>query len=122
MKTLIILSLLLNMAVLIPVCSGLLTHAEWAQKSYGEATAARGILLSVYLSILVASVLLLVFRNPAPIAALLLVQIIYKMTTPLTVGTLYHPVVISNVCIALFHSLTLWAIWQNVGNPFRLPR
>ena len=121
MKTLITLSLLLNIAVLIPVCSGLLTHAEWAQKSYGDATAARGILLSVYLSILAASALLLIFRNPAPVAALLLVQIIYKLTTPLTVGTLSHPVVISNVGIALFHIITLWVIWQSMGNPFRLP-
>jgi hypothetical protein len=119
MKTMLTLSLLLNIAVLIPVCLSLMTHADWTKASYGEATPARGILLSVYLSILGASALLLVFRNPAPVAALLLVQIIYKLTSPITVGELQNPVVMSNLGIAAFHAVTLWTIWQNIGNPFR---
>lgn len=119
MKKLIVLSLLLNIAVLLPVCAGLITDASWSQASYGEATPARGILLSVYLSILIISFVLLAFRDPRSVAALLSVQIIYKLTTPVTVGTFHNPVVISNLGIAVFHTLTLVFIWQAIGNPFR---
>jgi hypothetical protein len=82
-------------------------------------TTARGILLSIYLSILLASCLFLVFRNPSSVAALLMVQILYKLTTPVTVGTLQNPVVVSNLGIAIFHTLTLVVIWRVMGNPFR---
>jgi hypothetical protein len=119
MKRLIVFSLLFNIAVLLPVCAGLMTDARWSQLSYGEATPARGILLSVYLSLLIASFLLLASRNPRSVAALLAVQILYKMTTPFTVGTLHHPVVISNLGIAVFHTITLLSIWRAIGNPFR---
>ena len=61
MKKLIVLSLLLNIAVLVPVCVGLITDANWSQVGYGEMTTARSILLSIYLSILLASCLFLVF-------------------------------------------------------------
>jgi hypothetical protein len=119
MKKLIVLSLLLNIAVLVPVCVGLITDANWCQFGYGEMTTARGILLSIYLSILLVSCLFLVFRNPSSVAALLLVQILYKLTTPVTVGTLQNPVVISNLGIAIFHTVTLVVIWRVMGNPFR---
>jgi hypothetical protein len=32
--------------------------------------------------------------------------------TPLTVGRLTNPVVISNLCIATFHAVTLFLIWN----------
>ncbi len=118
MNVLITLSLLLNIAVLIPVCAGLLANARWARASYGETSPARGILLSVYLSIAVASVLLLVSRDPRHAAMLLLLQILYKLTTPVTVGTLRNPVVLSNLGIAFFHAITLLGIWRALGNPF----
>jgi len=111
--------LLLNIAVLIPVCAGLITDAGWSQASYGGATPARGILLSVYISILIASFVLLVFREPGSVAALLSVQVLYKITTPLTVGTFHNPVVISNLGIAVFHTITLLFIWRAIGNPSR---
>jgi hypothetical protein len=119
MKRFIVLSLLLNIVVLIPVCVGLITDANWTQSGYGEVTAARGILLSIYLSILLSSCLLLLFRNTSSVAALLSVQIIYKITTPITVGTLQNPVVISNLGIALCHTVTLLVIWRAIGNPFK---
>jgi len=118
-RTMLTLSLVLNIVVLVPVCAGLLMQADWIQASYGEANPARGILLSVYLSILVASALLLALRDPGPVATLLLVQIVYKLTTPFTVGTFHNPVVISNLGIAAFHAVTLIVIWQRIGNPFR---
>lgn len=108
-------SLLLNIAVLIPVCFGLLTSAPWVSAAYGEATQARGILLAVYMAIAIASALLLFIGDTKMIAALLLVQVIYKVLTPWTVGTFGNPVVISNLFIAAFHAITLAVIWRSLS-------
>lgn len=62
MKKMIRLSLLLNIAVLIPVCGGLLSDAFWVTDVYGTVTTARGILLSIYGAILFLSAFLL-FRH-----------------------------------------------------------
>jgi len=110
MKKLILASLLVNVAVLVPVCAGLLADADWVAEAYGAATAARGILLSVYGSILVVSLMLLFRREPMLVAPLLLVQVLYKLTTPFTVGSVSNPVVISNIVIAALHLTTLWLI------------
>ncbi|MEO0419333.1 MAG: hypothetical protein AAF249_10740 [Pseudomonadota bacterium] len=110
MKIMIILSLLLNVAVLVPVTFGLATEAAWTGDAYGEASPARGILLAVYLAILIGSVGFLVRPVPDMVAVLLAVQIIYKVITPVTVGTLSNPVVASNLPIAAFHSVTLLLI------------
>jgi hypothetical protein len=115
MKPMIKLSLLLNIVVLIPICFGLLSDANWIAEAYGQFSAARGILLSVYLSIGVTSTLLLFVNEPKLTDALLFVQVVYKLTTPFTVGTLFNPVVISNLAIAAFHTATLVLIlryWQ----------
>lgn len=103
----ITLSLLLNIFVLTPVCYGLMTDAAWARKTYGVDSPARGILLSIYFSILLVSLGLPFFGQPIAVAALLLVQIVYKVTTPFTVGTIRNPVVTSNILIAAFHSATV---------------
>jgi hypothetical protein len=107
-------SLIINVLVLIPVCCGLMLDLEWAKQSYGEASPARGILLSVYLAILCSSVLLFFFRpnDVKFIASLLFVQVVYKLTTPFTVRSLKNPVVISNLFIAGFHLLTLCVLRQ----------
>ncbi len=110
MRTMIFASLGINIIVLIPVCLGLFNKADWALAAYGPDTPARSILLSVYLAISICSAGLLFKPIPAMVAALLLVQIIYKATTPFTVGNFGNPVVISNLAIAAFHSLTLWVI------------
>ena len=112
MRLMVVLSLLINVAVLVPVCAGLLTDAPWATSVYGEATPARAILLSIYLAIGLVSVLLLVRSEPKAVAALLLVQVLYKVTTPLTVGTLANPVVVSNLVVAGFHTATLMCLWR----------
>jgi len=112
MRTMITLSLLLNIAVLIPVCVGLIADAQWAREAYGDGTAARGILLSIYFAIGALSALLLWIGDVRMVAALLLVQVIYKVTTPLTVGTIQNPVVVSNLLIAAFHTATLLLIWK----------
>ena len=80
---------------------------------YGDATAGRSILLSVYLAIELISVMLLFVREPKLVASLLLVQVIYKLITPLIVGMLDNPVVISNLGIAALHSVALVLISQS---------
>ena len=106
MKAMIHISLALNIAVLLPVCFSLLTSAHWTLAAYGPPSPARGILLSIYLAILLLSALLLLKPLPAAVLALLAVQIVYKLTTPFTVGTLANPVVVSNLLIALVHLVT----------------
>ncbi|MEL6344281.1 MAG: hypothetical protein AAFV53_14275 [Myxococcota bacterium] len=107
----ILISLIVNILVLIPVIGGLLANSTWAVSAYGPQTQARGILLSIYGAILFASVALLFIWDPRMIAALLAVQVIYKVTTPFTVGTFKNPVVISNLSIAALHSITMMVIW-----------
>ena len=107
MKKMILASLLLNVFVLIPVCFSLMTNQPWAVEMLGAFTPARGFLLSLWGTILVVSLGLLFKREPMLVAPLFLLQIIYKLTTPFTVGSFTNPVVISNVAIALFHLITL---------------
>ena len=42
-------------------------------------------------------------------------QALYKITTPLTVGTIANPVVVSNLVIAGFHAATRTCLWR--GQP-----
>ncbi len=121
MRKMIRLSLLLNIAVLIPVCLGLLLDAAWVVHAYGTATAARGILLSVYGAILIVSTVLLFRQEAMLVAPLLLVQVVYKLTTPLTVGSLQNPVVISNIVIAAVHLATLSLILREMRRPVPEP-
>jgi hypothetical protein len=97
-----------------PVCLGLITEAVWAEEGYGPITTAREILLSIYIAILLISLLLLRKPDPKLVAPLLLFQVIYKFSTPLTVGTLQNPVVLSNLRIAVLHTITLWVIWNSL--------
>lgn len=66
-----------------------------------------GVLLSIYVAIAVLSLVLLLRPDRRMISALLLVQVVYKVTTPITVGTLANPVVISNLAISVIHTVTL---------------
>lgn len=115
MKKMVLASLLANVLVLIPVCFGLLMDAVWIADGYGAATAARGILLSIYGAILIVSLGLLFRRDPVLVAPLLLVQVIYKFTTPFTVGSFTNPVVLSNLAIATLHLATLVLIYRQLG-------
>ena len=104
-------SLVLNVVVLIPVVGSLVGDRGWVSEAYGPRTPARAILLSIYGAILVASALLLlapgVVDAVGAARGLLFVQVVYKLTTPLTVGTLKNPVVISNLSIAAWHAAVL---------------
>lgn len=119
MKKLITISLIANIAILIPVCGGLALESERMLGVFGESTPARGILLSIYFSILLSSVILLIHRSPKQVAVLLLAQVLYKISTPITVGSLHNPVVISNLIVAALHTCTLFAIFKVIGNPLK---
>ena len=116
MKTMIYLSLGLNILVLIPIVVLMAINSPFVDEAWGEFTAARGILMSIYLSILVVSVFLVFRPAPSFVAALLIVQVVYKLTTPLTVGTFLNPVVISNLAISVLHIATLATIFAFMGN------
>ena len=103
-------SLGLNIADLIPVCAVLMLNLTPLVDVWGPATPARGILLSMYVSILILSIGLLMQRNPMLVAPLLAMQVCYKVMTPITVGTLANPVVICNIGVAIVHAITLWLI------------
>ena len=104
------LSLILNILVLIPVCSSILLKSNLVIDSYGIETPALGILLSIYLTILIFSVVFLFKFDPKFVMALLLVQVVYKVLSPIMVGTLTNPVIISNLFIAAFHSYSIWKL------------
>jgi hypothetical protein len=108
-------SLLLNLAVLVPVCAGLIADARWTHAAYAGVTPARSILLAVYVAIGVASALLLIRPSVPGVATLLLVQVVYKLLTPITVGTLANPVVSTNLAVAAVHACTLALIWRTRG-------
>jgi hypothetical protein len=108
-------SLLLNVLVLVPVLLGLATRATWAETVYGPASPARAILLAVYAAILLLSLAGLLRPRTEAVATLLLMQVLYKVLTAWTVGTVRHPVVASNLGIAFVHVITLVSIWRSTG-------
>jgi len=114
MKKMILLSLIVNVLILIPVCIGLIGDVPRISSVYGPDSPARGILLSVYGSILLVSLALLFKPLPILVAPLLLVQVLYKLTTPFTVGSFTNPVVISNLIVAVLHLITLYLIFRTI--------
>lgn len=123
MKKMIMISLIINVMALIPVCIGLIGDVPRISSVYGSYSPARGILLSVYGSILLVSLALLFKPLPTLVAPLLLVQVLYKLTTPFTVGSFTNPVVISNLLVATLHLITLYLIIRAMrGKAFNFER
>ncbi len=116
-------SLAANVLILIAVCTVLIAFGKSEPVTYvwGPPTDGRGILLSVYFAILVASMALLAlhvfYADKTPteymVAALLSVQILYKISTPATAGP-GNPVAISNLAISVLHSVTLALLWRRL--------
>lgn len=109
------LSLIVNLAVLFPLCAGLLRGGPGIVQLYGGPSPALGILTAVYLAIGAASALILVLLargvpQTRDLAITLLgLQILYKVLTLPLVGP-GHVVVTSNLIIAALHSVTLWTL------------
>lgn len=111
MKALIYTSLAINILVLTPILILMAMSSPVIDNAWGVSTESQGILMSIYFSIFVTSVLLLFFPIPEMVFALLSVQVIYKITTPITVGSISNPVVISNLVISAFFIVTLISLF-----------
>lgn len=105
-------SLVLNIVVLTPLLWALSQDAAGIEQAFGPDSPARRILSSVYFAILVISLALLaalVFskRDVVPYAgALLVMQVLYKVTTAFVLSLAY-PVVMTNLLISAVHVVTL---------------
>lgn len=105
-------ALIINIALLMPVLSGLLGRAGHMDAAFGPKTPARGILTSVYLAIAILSViglgaLIWMGASALPyIIGLLAMQVLYKLITVWAVG-LGNPVVVANLAIAAFHIVAI---------------
>ncbi len=106
-------SLILNIIVLIPVCLELLRNSERVHKTAGIFTPARGIQLAMYITILIASIILLFLQQPVLAFGLFSMQIVYKLLSPFTVKTIKNPIVISNLAIAIFHLVTVYTMFNS---------
>ena len=118
MNSLIYASLIANIAVLTPIVILMAMKSHVIDEAWGIVTEARGILFAIYLSILIVSIALIIAPVPAFVAALLIVQVVYKVATPFTVGRFNNPVVISNLIISVLHIFTLVNIFSNYGSQF----
>lgn len=113
MKTMIRVSLGVNILVLTPILFGMAIGSPIIDRVWDEYTASRGILSSLYFALFVLSVILIIKTIPVFVVPLLATQVIYKLTTPFTVGDLMNPVVLNNLWIAALHLVTLWVIYKN---------
>ncbi|MEM7711778.1 MAG: hypothetical protein AAF264_13750 [Pseudomonadota bacterium] len=104
-------SLVLNVAVLIPVLWSLLGDSSGAADAFGPDQPARRILVAVYLAIAALSVVLLAWPagRVALAPGLLTVQVVYKIATLPLLG-IGHPVALANLGIAAVHAGTLWTL------------
>ena len=106
-------SLILNAVIVFPVSIGMLLNQPGMTVAFGPESDARRILASVYLAIGLVSVagLVALALGPTPVvvpmaAGLLVMQVVYKMITVVTVG-MSSPVVMTNVAVIAVHLVTL---------------
>lgn len=112
--TVVLISHVVNVLVAGSVGILLLLNAPGMVAVYGEASPARSILVSVYLAIAITSAFALLFPAYSIMIAKVLfpLQIIYKVSTIVTVGSITHPVVVSNVLISVLHAISLFVIFR----------
>lgn len=120
MKAFIYIALALNIMVLLPILILTAMKSPIVDSAWGGPTQSRGILMSIYFAILAVSVILIFFPVPEFVFALLLVQVIYKVTTPFTVGSFSNPVVISNLAITAFFLVTLVSMFPAIRDRLSL--
>jgi hypothetical protein len=108
-------SLFLNIAVLTPVCFAIISGHRLVAHSWGAAQPSLYLLVSIYCTILIASLYLLIKPNIYLIFSLLMMQVFYKFLSPVLVGSVHNPVVLSNVVIATIHLFSLYSIVNSPG-------
>ena len=108
--------LLVNALIVFPVSVGLLSGQPAMDSAFGAPSDARQLLASVYLGIGLVSLAALAnlaigYSQPVvPMAAgLLVMQVVYKLLTVLTVGVT-SPVVLTNMGVIGVHLITLIAL------------
>lgn len=100
-------ALILNIAVLVPVTVSIFRKSEWTLEAYGNQTPSRQILLCIYLSILIWSIIILILRSNSSAIALLSIQATYKLLSVLITKDLSNPVIISNLLIAFYEIIAI---------------
>ena len=103
-------SLFLNIGVLVPVCFGILSGQDFVAHGWGSKQPSLYILVSIYCTILFFSFYLLIKPNQYLIFSLLMMQVVYKLLSPILVGSLQNPVVLSNIVISAVHLISLYFI------------
>ena len=111
-------ALALNVVILLPVVTAMLTGFPYDPIHLGPTTDGRLILTSIYASIAIVSAMLIVFhmKNKSwavPMTvAMFCVQIVYKLITVPLVG-LDNPVVMANLFVVVVQTFALWALWKD---------
>lgn len=105
-------SLLLNIFVLLPICSGLFLRFPQFVRVYGEDGTARQILLCLYFAILVVSAAILFWGSTFSefLLPLLSLQIFYKFLSVFLIKDKKTPVLWFNLAIAIFHCGTVYSL------------
>jgi hypothetical protein len=108
-------SLLINILVLIPVCSGLILKVSRFDFVFGIDSTARQILSSIYLAILLMSLVILLFPGKTSefLIPLLSIQVFYKLSSVMLIKNKKTPVLWFNLVIAIFHSITIFYIFSD---------
>ncbi len=84
-----------------------------ADRAFGIDTVARRILGNLYLAIAIASIVSVALPTLLPqiIIVLFPIQILYKVISFITAQNKHNPVIISNVCIATLHIISLFVLY-----------
>lgn len=110
----ILISLMINIAVLIPVTIILVLKTKSAHRVFGNPSTSQEILLSMYFSILLMSIWAAFDSNQRAntVVPLFTLQIIYKFISVFLIRDKKTPVLWFNLGIALLHSYTLFSMFR----------
>ncbi len=94
----------------------LMSNERHMKKVFGEVTPARQILSSFYFAIAVASLVALIAPQYSIVIASVLfpIQILYKLSTLVTVSSKSNPVIWCNLLISIFHAISLYIIYYSI--------
>ncbi len=110
------LSIVINVIVLFPVISVILLNLVQVERVWGENQPSRQILVSIYIAILLASILVNFLKNKTKVLVAITIfsmQIVYKVLTAVLVFNAFsNPVVLSNLAITLVHLSTIFVVFK----------
>ena len=105
---------LINVLVAGVMASLLMVDERHITKVFGETTPARQILSSLYMAIAIASFVALCIPYYSITIALVLfpIQILYKLSTLITVSSKSNPIIWWNLVISIVHAISLYTIYS----------